>query len=66
LSNSAVNFKTAGSTIKTVNNITAVEGENWNLTCGVTGSPKPSVSWEDVETTNNNNNKQQILLKIGK
>ena len=40
----------ARSTIRALNNITAVEGENWILTCGVTGNPAPSVSWTEVRT----------------
>ena len=64
MSYSAVNFKIAGSTIKTVNNITAVEGEDWNLICGVTGSPKPSVSWEDVKTGSRTEGEVRELINI--
>lgn len=64
MSYSAVNFKIAGSTIKTANNITAVEGEDWNLICDVTGSPKPSVSWEDVKTGSRTEGDVRELINI--
>ena len=35
-------------TIKTVENSTLGEGENLNLSCGVSGAPFPSVSWVKV------------------
>ena len=64
MSYSAVNFKIAGSIIKTVNNITAVEGEDCNLICGVTGRPKPSVSWEDVKTGSHTEGGVRELINI--
>ena len=31
-------------------NITVTEGENSTLTCNVSGSPTPSVTWTEVKT----------------
>ena len=36
--------------IQALSNITVIEGENSTLTCHVTGTPMPSVSWTEVRT----------------
>jgi len=43
-------FYTVPAVVYSLENITVTEGENRTLTCNVSGSPTPSVTWTEVET----------------
>ena len=43
-------FYTVPAVVYSLENITVTEGENRTLTCNVSGSPTPSVTWTEVKT----------------
>ena len=45
-------FYTVPAVVYQLENITVTEGENSTLTCNVSGSPTPSVTWTEVKTGN--------------
>ena len=64
--NNTLNFLslTVRPVIQTLDNITAVEGENWNLTCSVKGSPVPSLSWIEVRNGSRTDGNVRELINI--
>ena len=49
-----------------LSNITVVEGENSTLTCHVSGTPMPSVSWTEVRTGHRTEGKIQALVNVSR
>ena len=52
--------------IQALTNITVIEGENSSLTCHVSGTPMPSVSWTEVRTGDRTEGKILALVNVSK
>ena len=52
--------------IEALTNITVIEGENSTLTCHVTGTPMPSVSWTKVRTGDRTEGNIRSLLNVSR
>ena len=50
--------------IQALTNITVIEGENSTLTCHVTGTPMPSVSWTEVRTRERTVGNIRVLVNV--
>ena len=59
-------FDAEGSVIQALTNITVIEGENSNLTCHVSGTPMPSVSWTEVRTSNRTEGNIRSLINVSR
>ena len=51
---------------QSLNNITVIEGENQTLTCAVTGSPAPSVSWTAISTGSRSEGNTRELIYVSR
>ena len=47
-------------------NITVIEGENSSLTCDVSGTPMPSVSWTEVRTSDRTEGNIRSLINVSR
>ena len=52
--------------IQALTNITVIEGENSTLTCHVTGTPMPSVSWTEVRTRDRTEGNIRVLVNVSR
>ena len=52
--------------IQALINITVIEGENSSLTCHVSGTPMPSVSWTEVRTGDRTDGEILVLVNVSK
>ena len=52
--------------IQALTNITVTEGENSTLTCRVSGTPMPSVSWTEVRTGDRTDGEILVLFNVSK
>ena len=52
--------------IQALTNITVIESENSSLTCHVSGTPMPSVSWTEVRTGHRTEGKIQALVHVSR
>ena len=52
--------------IQALINITVIEGENSPLTCHVSGTPMPSVSWTEVRTGDRTEGSIRSLINLGR
>ena len=52
--------------IQALTNITVIEGENSTLTCHVSGTPMPSVSWTEARTGHRTEGKIQALVNVNR
>ena len=52
--------------IQALTNITVIEGENSTLTCHVSGTPTPSVSWTEVRTGHRTEGKIQAVANVSR
>ena len=52
--------------IQALINITVIEGENSSLSCYVSGTPMPSVSWTEVRTGDRTEGKILALVNVSK
>ena len=59
-------FDTEGSVIQALTNITVIEGENSTLTCHVSGTPMPSVSWTEVTTGYRTEGNIRVLVNVSR
>ena len=50
--------------IQALTNITVIEGENSTLTCHVSGTPMPSVSWTEVRTGDHTEGNIRVLFNV--
>ncbi|XP_044180698.1 hemicentin-1-like isoform X2 [Acropora millepora] len=54
------------SAIEQVENVTEVEGRNATLNCTVTGIPRPTVSWLEVNTGNRSSENPLVFANVGR
>ena len=59
-------FDVEASVIQALINITVIEGENSSLTCRVTGTPMPSVSWTEVRTGGRTEGSIRSLINVSR
>ena len=59
-------FDVEASVIQALINITVIEGENSALTCHVSGTPMPSVSWTEVRTGDRTEGNIRSLINISR
>ena len=59
-------FDVEASVIQALINITVIEGENSSLTCHVSGTPMPSVSWTEVRTGDRTDGNIRSLINISR
>ena len=59
-------FDVEASAIQALTNITVTEGENSTLTCRVSGTPMPSVSWTEVRTGDRTDGEILVLVNVSK
>ena len=52
--------------IQALTNITVIEGENSTLTCHVSGTPMPSVSWTEVTTGYRTDGNIRVLVNVSR
>ena len=52
--------------IQALINITLIEGENSSLTCHVSGTPMPSVSWTEVRTGDRTEGSIRSLINVSR
>ena len=52
--------------IQALTNITVIEGENSTLTCHVSGTPMPSVSWTEVRTGDHTEGNIRVLFNVSR
>ena len=52
--------------IQALINITVTEGENSSLSCYVSGTPMPSVSWTEVRTGDRTDGEILVLVNVSK
>ena len=59
-------FDIERSVIQALTNITVIEGENSTLTCHVSGTPMPSVSWTEVSTGHRTEGNNRVLVNVSR
>ena len=59
-------FDVEASVVQALTNITVIEGENSNLTCHVSGTPMPSVSWTEVRTGDHTEGNTRALVNVSR
>ena len=61
-----LSFDVEASVIQALINITVIEGENSSLTCHVSGTPMPSVSWTELRTGDRTEGSIRSLLNVSR
>ena len=59
-------FCTVPSKVYPLENITVIQGDNRNLTCNVSGSPMPNVTWTEVSSSSQSEGVVLYLTNISK
>ena len=61
-----LSFDVEASVIQALMNITVIEGKNSSLTCHVSGTPMPSVSWTEVRTGDRTEGSIRSLINLSR